>query len=35
MNFEWSLNSLTESYFTGELRLGDSEFTGELGLGES
>ena len=35
MNFEWSLNSRTESYFTGELRLGDSEFTGELGLGES
>ena len=35
MNFEWSLNSLTESYFTGELRLGESEFTGELGLRES
>ena len=35
MLFEKSPNSLMESYFTGEFRLGESYFTGELGLGES
>ena len=35
MVFEGSLNSLTKSYFTGELRLGELLFTGELGVGES
>ena len=35
MIFEGSPNSLTASYFTVELRLGEFYFTGELGLGES
>ena len=35
MIFEGSPNSLTESYFTGDLRLGKSYFTGELVLEES
>ena len=35
MIFEESSNSLTESYFTGTLKLWESYFTGELGLGES
>ena len=35
MIFEWSPNSLTESYFPGKLTLGEFKFTGELGLGES
>ena len=35
MIFEESPNSLTESYFTGTLKLWESYFTGELGLGES
>ena len=35
MIFEESPNSLTESYFTGALKLWESYFTGELGLGES
>ena len=34
MIFEGRSNSLKESYFTRELRLGDSLFTGELGVGE-
>ena len=35
MIFEGSPNSLTESYFTRELRPGESYFTSELGLEES
>ena len=35
MIFEGSPNSLTGSYFTGELRLGESQLTDELGLGKS
>ena len=35
LTFEGGPNSLTESYLTGELRLGESYFTGDLGLEES
>ena len=35
MIFQGSTNSLTESYFTGELKLGVSYFIGELVLGQS
>ena len=31
--FKEILNPLNESYFTGELRLGESKFTSELGMG--